>query len=117
MDQSPFANTPEPPYYAVIFTSQRTDGDNGYEKTALRMLELAAQQPGFIGFEGARNPDGFGISVSYWESEAAIRKWKAQLDHRAAQERGRQSWYARYLVQVAKVERRYGQPDQGSTAS
>ena len=78
--------------------------------TARRMLELAAQQPGFIGVESARNPDGFGITVSYWQSEAAIRQWKMQAEHRAAQGRGRQSWYQDYVVQVAKVERRYAKP-------
>ena len=67
------ATTPEPPYYAVIFTSVRTDGDNGYGDMAEQMLELASRQPGFLGFETARQD--IGISVSYWESLAAIVAW------------------------------------------
>lgn len=38
---SVFADTPEPPYYAVIFTSTRTPGDSGYAEMATRMVELA----------------------------------------------------------------------------
>ena len=73
MSGAGFALTPEPPYYAVIFSSQRQGEDNGYGATADRMVELAAQQPGFLGVESVRGADGFGITVSYWESEAAIK--------------------------------------------
>lgn len=103
-----FANTPEPPYYAVIFSSRRTDGDNGYEKMAERMVELAAQQPGFIGVESVRGCDGFGITVSYWASAESIAAWKADVEHCAAQEIGKRTWYERYEIRVAKIERAYG---------
>jgi heme-degrading monooxygenase HmoA len=102
------AATPPPPYYAVIFSSQRTEGEHGYGKMAERMLELAASQPGFLGVESVRGADGFGITVSYWASEADIAAWKAQAEHRAAQEAGKQTWYAAYQLRVAKVERDYG---------
>jgi heme-degrading monooxygenase HmoA len=102
------ARTPEPPYYAVIFTNQRTANDRGYSATADRMMELAAQQPGFLGAESARDADGFGITVSYWTSEAAIRNWKANAKHQDAQAIGKKTWYADYAVRVAKVERAYG---------
>lgn len=102
------AKTPEPPYYAVIFTSRRTDGDQGYARMAERMRALAAEQPGFLGMESARDADGFGITVSYWSSEEAIAAWKAHADHRPAQEAGKRLWYADYEVRVAKVERAYG---------
>jgi len=104
----PAAQTPEPPYYAVIFTAQRTKGDEGYGKMADRMEELASGQPGYLGIESARNADGFGITVSYWASEEAIVRWKANLEHRGAQESGRQTWYAGYSVRIARVERAYG---------
>jgi heme-degrading monooxygenase HmoA len=108
---SPFAATFEPPYYAVIFTSRRTPGDDeGYGSTAGRMLELASQIPGYLGIESAREGDGFGITVSYWSSEVAIAAWKAQLDHRAAQARGKARWYEHYQLRVAKVERAYSGP-------
>lgn len=104
------SSTPAPPYYAVIFTSRRTPGDRGYGSMAARMAELAATQPGFLGLESARDGDGFGITVSYWASEEAIRAWKDQLDHRQAQQAGTKVWYADYQVRVAKVERAYGFP-------
>lgn len=104
-----FANPPEPPYYAVIFSSQRRDIDrDAYERTAVRMVELAALQPGFLGIESARGEDGFGITVSYWESEDAIAAWKANAEHLAAQNAGSKTWYAHYELRIARVERAYG---------
>ena len=108
MTGSFIAKTPEPPYYAVIFTAQRTDGDRGYGEMAQRMVELAAQQPGFLGVESVRGADGFGITVSYWASEEAIKSWKAHMEHAKAQEGGKKTWYADYQLRVAKVEREYG---------
>ncbi len=99
------AATPEPPYYAVIFTSLRTEGDQGYADTARRMVELAREQPGFLGVDSVR--DGLGITVSYWSSLEAIRAWKEHAAHRAAQKHGR-DWYARFRVRVCRVEREYG---------
>ena len=107
---SQFASTPEPPYYAVTFTSVRTDGDGGYGETAARMEELAESIPGYLGIESARDAEGFGITISYWESEAAIAQWKRQVDHQAAQARGRREWYTHYEIRVAKVERAYSGP-------
>jgi len=103
-------STPAPPYYAVIFTSLRTDGDRGYGDTAKRMMELAAQQPGYLGVESARGGDGLGITVSYWRDEASILAWKRNTEHQQAQRGGQESWYADYQVRVAKVERAYGKP-------
>lgn len=103
-----FANTPEPPYYAVIFSAQRNDGDYGYSQMAARMAELAVKQPGFLGIESTRDAEGFGITVSYWSSEDAIAAWKQHLDHKPAQEAGKKVWYADYQLRVAKVERAYG---------
>ncbi|MGB0513860.1 MAG: antibiotic biosynthesis monooxygenase family protein [Wenzhouxiangellaceae bacterium] len=106
---SRFAALPEPPYYAVIFSSRRTDLDpEGYADTARRMERLAAEQPGFLGMESARDPDGFGITVSYWRSTEAIAEWKRDLDHRDARKRGRSRWYDHFEVRVSKVERAYG---------
>lgn len=108
MSAPAFASTPAPPYYAVIFTSQRTEGDQGYGDMADRMVELAHEQPGFLGVESARGVSGFGITVSYWESTQAIANWKAKTEHRIAQETGKTTWYADYQLRVAKVERAYG---------
>jgi heme-degrading monooxygenase HmoA len=105
MNSGPFAATPAPPYFAVIFSSLRTPGDQGYEAMAERMVELAALQPGFLGVESARGQDGFGITVSYWESLAAIAGWRDQLEHRQAQRLGVEKWYEHFQLRVAKVER------------
>jgi heme-degrading monooxygenase HmoA len=104
------AATPVPPYYAVIFTSTRTAVDDGYDDTAARMVELAAQQPGFLGVESTRGADGLGITVSYWASLEAIAAWKANAEHRVAQSSGHRKWYAHFETRVAKVERAYGGP-------
>jgi heme-degrading monooxygenase HmoA len=100
------APTPEPPYYAVIFTSVRTEGDNGYAEMADRMVELARQQDGFLGVESARNE--IGITVSYWRDLESIRKWKEHVEHSVAREKGRKEWYQSFKVRIAKVERDYG---------
>ena len=100
--------TPEPPYYAVIFTSKRTAGDQGYGKMSDRMVELAQQQPGFLGVDSARSEDGIGITVAYWKDGPSIKAWEAQLEHLEAQNLGRKKWYECYQVRVAKVERAYG---------
>lgn len=100
------ANTPKPPYYGVIFTSLRKEDENGYGDMSKRMVELAQQQPGYLGYESAR--DGIGITVSYWESLEAIRNWKMNTEHLLAQQYGREKWYSHYKVRICKVERDYG---------
>jgi len=100
------ADTPDPPYYAVIFTSVRTEGDNGYTDMAEKMVKLAAEQSGFLGIESAR--ENLGITVSYWSDPESIKKWKADIEHLEAQKTGREKWYAAYRVRIAKVEREYG---------
>lgn len=104
------ARTPAPPYYAVIFTSRRTEGDRGYDDMAGRMVELAATQPGYLGIDSVRDAGGQGITVSYWRDEAAILAWKRDTEHQQAQRRGQQTWYEDYQVRVARVERAYGKP-------
>ncbi len=96
-------------YYAVIFTSRRSDDSDGYDAMAQRMAELAAEQPGYLGIESVRGADGVGITVSYWESEDAIRAWKRNAEHLVAQRQGRERWYKTFKVRVARVEREYGQ--------
>jgi heme-degrading monooxygenase HmoA len=100
------ASTPAPPYYAVIFTSVRTEADDGYEEMAEKMLHLAQQQQGFLGAESARNT--IGITVSYWRDLESIKKWKQDADHRLAQQKGREQWYRSFKTRIAKVETDYG---------
>ena len=103
---SVIANTPKPLYFAVIFTSTRTQGDHGYDAMANTMVELAAKQPGFLGIESAR--DEVGITVSYWSDIESIKQWKMNTEHLHAQTLGRKSWYSSFKVRISKVERDYG---------
>lgn len=104
-----FADLPPAPYFAVIFSSLRNRADEAaYHDAAARMLALAAQQPGYLGAESARGTDGFGITVSYWDSEAAIGAWKHHAEHAAVRGRGRTQWYDHFELRVARVERAYG---------
>lgn len=105
---TPRAQLPEPPYYVVMFISQRTEGDDGYAAMADRMVERARRQPGFLGVESVRDAQGLGITLSYWRSEADILAWKQDAPHRDAQAKGRTQWYSRFEVRVARVERSYG---------
>ena len=110
MSDSGFASLPKPPYYAVIFSSKRREGDHGYAATAQRMEQLVALQPGFLGVESTRGVDGFGITVAYFDSEEAIANWRDNAEHAAARERGRNEWYEHFELRVARVERAYGGP-------
>ena len=104
-----FASTPAPPYYAVIFTSKRAASDDRrYDATAHRMVDLGSRYEGFLGIESVRGADGLGITVSYWRDEAALLAWKRDTEHQKAQRGGREAWYERFEVRVAKVERAYG---------
>jgi len=100
------ANTPKPPYYAVIFSSMRTEIDDNYSEVADKMVELAKVQDGFLGIEFARIE--LGITVSYWRDLESIKKWKENTDHTFAREKGRKEWYSAFKTRIAKVERDYG---------
>jgi heme-degrading monooxygenase HmoA len=102
------ASLPAPPYYAVVFTSVRTAGENGYGDRAEQMLTLAADQPGFLGVDSARGADGLGITVSYRRDEESIAGWRSHVDHTLTRAHGREHWYEPFAVHVAKVERAYG---------
>ncbi|MCH5672160.1 antibiotic biosynthesis monooxygenase family protein [Streptomyces gilvus] len=102
------ASLPAPPYYAVVFTAVRTAGDNGYAETDERLMKLAADQPGFLGVDGARGANGLGITVSYWRDEESIAAWREHAEHALARAHGREQWYASFALHVAKVERAYG---------
>jgi heme-degrading monooxygenase HmoA len=107
-----FARLPDPPYWAVVFSSRRRGGtvppDDGYGAAAQRMEELAATYDGFLGIESARDASGFGLTVSYWTSESAIRAWRDDAEHAHTRATGRADWYGHYELRVARVERAYG---------
>lgn len=99
------ASTPQPPYYVVIFSSVRTEQNDGYDATADRMFELASKQDGFLGMEHAK--EGLGLTLSYWSSLEAIKNWKAHAEHQEAQKLGKDKWYKQYKTRIALVERDY----------
>lgn len=105
---SGIANTPDPPYYAVIFTSKLKNKDPSYEKTALLMLEKVKSMPGYLGVETFNDEEGYGITVSYWENEEHILNWKKNKLHLSVQDQGKATWYEDYQLRVCKVERAYG---------
>lgn len=113
-----FADTPEPPYTVVVFSSVRRTGDAAdnaandlaYERMSAHMFALVTEQPGYLGFEAAHEAGGLGITLSYWVDEAAAVSWKQVAEHLVAQERGRNVWYAEYRVRIATVTRSYGGP-------
>ena len=102
------SKTPKPPYYAAIFSSQRSPGDQGYESMAGKMFDLAGEQSGFLGVETVRDDKGFGITVSYWQSLEDIAAWKRNSEHLEAQSLGKEKWYDQYKIRICKVERDYG---------
>lgn len=102
---------PEPPYYAVIFSSKRSQVDEGYANISAAMLELALKQPGCLGAESARGADGFGITVSYWQDEESIRNWKQNARHLMVQKLGKEKWYDAYEVKIAQVTRAYSKTE------
>ncbi len=100
------AQTPKTPYYAVIFTSIRTENDNDYSEMAEKMLGLARKQEGYLGVESAS--DEIGITVSYWSDLDSIKKWKMNTEHSLAREKGRSTWYKAFKTRIALVEHDYG---------
>lgn len=100
---SKFAKTPQPPYYAVIFTTLKSDDQEGYAEMNARMFELAQQEKGYLGIESAKGE--IGISVTYWETPEDIARWKSHAEHQLAQAKGYSTWYAAFATRVARVER------------
>ena len=107
MSEERFAKTPEPPYYAVIFTFQRNEHEAGFAEKVELMTRLAKEQPGYIGTESAGDASGFGILVSYWADLASIAKWRTETSHAQAQAEGKSNWFEGLELRISKVERAY----------
>ena len=100
--------SPHPPYYAVIFSSIRSnDADDLYASTAEAIFSLAAKQPGYLGYDTARDSTRQGITVTYWDSLENIKRWKTNAEHLVVQKMGRDMFYEEYHVRIARVEREY----------
>lgn len=101
----PLAATPQPPYYAVIFSSVLAPDADGYAAMAEIMYDLAKAQDGYLGHDSVRNNDGIGITVSYWRDKEAILAWRDHSRHQIARKLGRERWFDDYSLRVAHVER------------
>lgn len=102
---SPFAQTPKPPYYAVIFTSVLGERDlDNYAAELTKILEIAVEQPGYLGIESTRGADGTGITIVYYDSLDAIDNWRRNADHARVKAGGRKTWYDAYKLRIARVE-------------
>lgn len=100
-----YADTPKPPYYAVIFTSKLKDSPDGYDQMSDHIEDMIKDQDGYLGMESARNE--IGITVCYWKDIDSIKKWSENLDHKIAKEKGKAKWYDSYRVRISKVEIEY----------
>jgi heme-degrading monooxygenase HmoA len=98
----------DPPYYAAVFTTVRTQDQSGYSETSALMEDLVKDVPGFLGMDHAQTPGGLGITVGYFRDAGALTEWRSNAEHRAAQKRGQAEWYQSYTLHVAKVERSHG---------
>ena len=108
MEQIKFAQTPKPPYYAVVFSNQRTNEDEeGYGKMADKMVELGSKQPGYLGHESWRDESGFGCTISFWKDMESIKNWKMNVEHTEARNLGREKWYQYYKLRICKIEHDY----------
>ncbi len=95
--------TPPPvPFYAVVFISQKSETLDGYLEMDDRMMELAQQQPGYLGYSSVSKPDG-GIFISYWKDEESIANWRKNLEHQQARS-GAKKWYSYYHSLITRVE-------------
>ena len=99
--------TLQTPYYAVIFSSLKSDHLQGYDEAAQRMEVLSAAQPGYLGMVHAVTDEGVSVTTSYWQDLASISAWKAQPEHLLAQQMGKKAWYDEYTIEIARVERAY----------
>lgn len=101
--------------FLVVFRNRkRPDIDRAaYQAEAVRMEQLAREQPGFLSFKGYTADDGETVAISEWEDEASARAWGRVAEHRAAQLRGRQAYYESYTLFACDNPRRhdYHAPD------
>lgn len=93
---------PNSDYYAVIFSSTKSDNLEGYKEMDDETMRLAQEQNGFLGYESVNNGNK-GIFISYWESMEAINVWRQDSTHLMAKAKANH-WYKRYLSQICKVE-------------
>lgn len=93
---------PSAPYYAVIFSLERSEDLTGYDEMDKSTLDKVQDLEGYLGYQSVYNGNR-GIFISYWRSMEDIESWKKDQLHIRAKSHGTQ-WYAWYLSEICKVE-------------
>ena len=101
------SNTPSPPYVCAVFTSIRTEINEGYEQMNDILFKEINKVSGYLGNETFRDKDGFGVNVSYWKDMKSLKYWRDNELHKKAQALGKSKWYKEYKLRICKVERNY----------
>ncbi|CAM3834717.1 antibiotic biosynthesis monooxygenase family protein [Parendozoicomonas haliclonae] len=99
--------------YAVIFEVQIKEGcQDTYLALGAKMREKVGSYEGVISAERFTSvvTEGKICSLSYWESEEAIARWKQDMEHQMCQREGQMSLFEDYRIRIAKVERDYSMP-------
>ena len=99
---------------AIIFEVLPAEGQkDAYLDIAAKMRPMVEQVEGFISverFQSLTNPDKL-LSISFFEDEDAVARWRQLAAHRSAQERGRDGVFSDYRLKVCHVLRDYGMTD------
>ncbi|WP_220711023.1 antibiotic biosynthesis monooxygenase family protein [Enterobacter cancerogenus] len=103
---------------AVLFEAKADPAHQArYLQLAATLKPLLADVDGFIDIERFQSltTDGKILSLSWWRDEDAVRSWKQNLCHKAAQAEGRESIFTCYRIRVAQVVREYSSETRGHT--
>jgi heme-degrading monooxygenase HmoA len=99
---------------AIIFEVMPADGQkDAYLDIAATMRPMVEQVEGFISverFQSLTNPDKL-LSISFFEDEDAVHRWRKLAAHRNAQSKGRTGVFSDYRLRVCHVIRDYGMFD------
>lgn len=96
---------------AVIFEVERAEGrETVYLDTAAALRPLLDEIEGFTSverFKSLTNPDKV-LSLSFFENEEAVARWRNTAEHRHAQRMGRAGVFRDYRLRIAHAMRDYG---------
>ena len=97
------------PVVTVFRSRLRPDAEaRGYGETAVRMEASARAMPGFIDFKAFTASDGERVSIITFDTLEHQAAWRDDPEHRVAQARGREEFYAEYSVSVCLLMRHSG---------
>jgi heme-degrading monooxygenase HmoA len=103
------------PIFTIFRSRLRDDAaENGYEELAARMETRARSMPGFAGFKTFSASDGEHVSIIEFDTLEHHNAWRDDHEHRVAQARGRESFYAEYSIAICQQlhNRNFREPKQ-----